>query len=213
MFHIKPKAPVLLFLIAMAFGNLSAQVDAYFSSGKFNTPKNDPYIETYLTIVGKSLAAKSIDDKFQNSISIECKIFKDSMLIKAKKYNLLGPLFLSSAPSFIDNQRYALPNGTYEMQLTLSDNYDPLKKPLLIKAPLEIDFNRLEIQSSSIQPLESFKKALSKAPLLNVVMILFLIQLIITLKQIKSFRFILKLIMQILSWAKPNLSSIPITWN
>ena len=150
----------LFFAVVMQLP-ISGQLDAFFNYGKFNTPKNEPYVETYLTIVGKSLATKAVDNKFQNSINIEFKLFKDSSLIKVKKYNLNGPAFYSSekAPSFIDNQRYALPNGTYEMQLTLSDNYDPAKKPLVIKAPLVIDFNEKEIQSSGIQPLESFKKS------------------------------------------------------
>ena len=157
---------MLLLLLAVIVGlDATAQVDAYFSSGTFNTPKNEPYVETYLTLVGKSLAAKPIDTKLQNSINVEFKLFKDSALIKVNKYNLMGPTFHSSekAPSFIDNQRYSLPNGTYEMQLTLSDNYDPTKKPLLIKAPLIVDFNEKELQSSAIQSLESFKKSTSES--------------------------------------------------
>ena len=157
---------VILFIFAVSLGgNSSAQVDAYFSSGKFNTPKNEPFIETYLTIVGKSLTAKRIDGKLQNSVSVELKIFKDSLLVKANKYNLLGPIFTSSqiAPSFIDNQRYSLPNGEYNIELSLRDNYEPARKALLIIAPLTIDFSDTELQSSTIQPLESFKKSVSES--------------------------------------------------
>ena len=158
---------ILLLFIASGPLVLNSQVDAYFSSGKFNTPKNEPFIETYLTIVGKTLAAKPVGDKFRNSINIELKIYKDSLLVKASKYNLLGPAFdaSASAPSFIDNQRYALPNGRYNLELTLRDNYDSVKKPLQIKAPILVRFGRHEIQSSSIQPLESFKKSTSQNPI------------------------------------------------
>jgi len=142
-----------------------AQIDAFFNSATFNTPKNEPYVETYLTIVGKSLAAKNTEDHFRNSVNVELKIFKDSLLVKANKYHLMGPPFLASdkTPSFIDNQRYSLPNGIYEMELTLSDNYDPAKKALLIKSTLVINFSDKELQSSSIQPLESFKKSTSES--------------------------------------------------
>ncbi|WP_317897106.1 GWxTD domain-containing protein [Aurantibacillus circumpalustris] len=159
--HKNLKSAVLLIFAVYLSGNLSAQVDAYYSSGVFNTPKNEPFIETYLTIVGKSLTAKRIEDKLQNSINVELKIFKDSVLVKVNKYNLLGPIFPSSqlAPSFIDNQRYSLPNGNYIIEISLQDNYEPARKPLLIKAPLKIDFNAVDLQSSSIQALESFKKS------------------------------------------------------
>ncbi|PBQ30497.1 hypothetical protein CNR22_01510 [Sphingobacteriaceae bacterium] len=157
---------ILLILAVLLPCLVPAQVDAYFSFGKFTTPKNEPFVETYLTIVGKSLAVKSRGgDQLQNSVTIEFKVLKDSIIVKANKYNLMGPVFLSSekSPTFIDNQRYALPNGVYEMELTLTDNYDPAKKPLLIKCPLVMDFDDKVLQSSSIQPLESFKKSIAES--------------------------------------------------
>ncbi len=159
------KFQLLLIITVLASFNVSAQIDAYFSSGKFNTPSNQPYLETYLTIVGKSLATKTVDDQLQNSINIELKLVKDSVIYKAAKYNLIGPTFPASAtaPSFIDNQRYSLPNGLYQMELTLRDNYDSLKKPLVIKSTQLIDFNTERIQSSSIQALESFKKSIKES--------------------------------------------------
>lgn len=141
-----------------------AQVDAYFSSCVFNTPQNEPYLETYLTIVGKSLTPKVSGDRFQNSVNVELKIFKDSTLVKANRYNLIGPIYLSSekTPAFIDNQRYALPNGNYQVELSLRDNYNETKKPLLIKAPVTLNFDTKELLSSCIQPLESFKKSITQ---------------------------------------------------
>jgi GWxTD domain-containing protein len=155
---------MLLFAVFLKFG-LTAQLDAYFSSGHFNTPKNQPYIETYLTIVGKSLSAKPVDNRLQNSVNIELKIYKDSSLFKTSRYNLIGPAFLSLAkpPSFIDNQRYSLPNGKYKLELALRDNYDSSKKPLLIKSFFQIDFSNMNIQASSIQALESFKKSTAES--------------------------------------------------
>jgi GWxTD domain-containing protein len=160
-FHIYLKIQGVAILIALFSLPGTAQMDAYFSSGKFNTPKNEPFIETYLTLVGKSLAAKNINGKFQNSVNIGFKVFKDSILVKSNKYNLLSPTFLASEqnPSFIDHQRYSLPNGTYNLELTLRDNYDSLNKPLVIKSPITIDFSDTLIQCSTIQPLESYKKS------------------------------------------------------
>lgn len=156
---------LILALAVFTTSYLPAQVDAYFSSAKFNTPSNQPYLETYLTLVGKSLAVKAVDNRLQNSINIELKLFKDSVLYKAAKYNLRGPLFIDPllAPSFIDNQRYSLSNGNYSLELSLRDNYDSLKKPLVIKSSFEMAFHQDEIQSSSIQVLESYKKSTSES--------------------------------------------------
>jgi GWxTD domain-containing protein len=154
--------PVLALLLAVfSLTALTAQVDAYFSIGKFNTPSNESFVETYMTLVGQSLASKNIDDKLQSSVNVFVKIFKDSVVVKAAKYNIIGPAFLTptNSPSFIDNQRYILPNGNYHLELVLRDNYDSTKKPLLIKSEITLDFNTKDMQGSSIQALESFKKS------------------------------------------------------
>jgi GWxTD domain-containing protein len=137
-----------------------AQVFAYFSSCVFNTPAHQSYAETYLTIHGASLFAKEEKGRYRNSVNIEVKFLKDSVIFKANKYNLIGPPFEkgSSAPSFIDNQRYILPNGNYDIELNISDNYSLRKKTLTIKDKISIAFNDGEIQLSSIQALESYTK-------------------------------------------------------
>lgn len=154
--------PLKILLFALFFtGSYSAQVDAYFNIGKFNTPSNEPFIETYFTIVGQSLATAKVDGMVRNSVGILFKLFKDSTVIRVNKYNLNGPAFIvgSKAPTFIDNQRYSVPNGNYRFEISLKDNYDSTKKALVIKGSIQIDFKANEIQSSSIQTLESYKKA------------------------------------------------------
>lgn len=160
---------LLLALLLLTFSNQQwrAQVDAFFSYGTFNTPSNQAFVETYITVLGKSLKAKAIDTKLQHAVIFSIKIKKDTLLVKSDKYRLLGPLFTDSsqAPSFIDNQRYSLDNGNYTIELTLNDANDSLKKPLTIKSNFSIYFNSNELQSSSIQALEHFKKATSDSKL------------------------------------------------
>jgi GWxTD domain-containing protein len=150
----------ILLIAVILTTRFNAQVITYFNVGAFNTPANQPYLETYLTIVGNSLFPKNVDGKFQNSVNIEVKILKDSTIVKANKYNLNGPVYSDSlnSPVFIDNQRYSLPNGVYTLQMTLTDRNQPKKKPTQIKQTILIAFTRTEIQSSSIQILESYKK-------------------------------------------------------
>ena len=160
--------PLIILFLAFGFSaSLNAGVSAYFNCGAFNTPQNRPFLETYLTIVGKSLFAKETNGHYQCSVNIVCTIFKDSAIVKANKYNLLGPEFNDKEGeiSFIDNQRYSLPNGIYTIELSLTDNYSPGSKPFVIKETVQLAFSTKELQSSSIQLLESFKKAAVPGPI------------------------------------------------
>lgn len=79
----------------------------------------------------------------------------------ANKYNLSGPLFSDTTkiPAFIDNQRYPLENGTYRIEITVKDNFQPKAKPVEFAQKFTLAFNQHQLQGSSVQILESFKKA------------------------------------------------------
>ncbi len=147
--------------------SLYCQPVCYFDLGVFNTPQNQPFIETYLTLPGNSLFAREVDHKFQNSVNILFTVFKDTTIVKASKYNVNGPLFNDSAtaPVFIDNQRYQLPNGKYRLELAITDNYHPGKKATIIRRDLNLAYTPSLIQCSSIQALESYRKSEIPGPL------------------------------------------------
>jgi GWxTD domain-containing protein len=142
-------------------------VIAYFSSAVFNTPTSQPFLETSLTIVGRSLSAKAQNGKFSNSVNVLMRIMKDSTIVKANKYHLNGPAFDSAgqAPNFIDIQRYNLSPGEYILHITLSDNNDTRIKPLDIKENVSVKFRGKNLMASTIQPLESYKRSEAPGPL------------------------------------------------
>jgi GWxTD domain-containing protein len=156
----------LILLFCLCFG-LKAQINAYYTSGIFNTPEKKPFLETYLTLVGKSLTAKEVNGNFQNSVNILIIIKQDSNIIKINRYNLSGPLFkdLKLPPTFIDNQRYSLTNGSYTVRMEIRDNNDSLKEALIVSDQIKIAFNDKEIQSSVIQTLEGYNKVDKYGPL------------------------------------------------
>jgi GWxTD domain-containing protein len=158
---------IFTFLVFLIFNSVSAQVKAYFAPALFYSPEQGAYIETNLTLVGKSIGRKKSDRGFINSVNITLRILKDSALVKAEKYNLSGPAFADSskAPNFIDCHRYPLPNGDYEIEVTLSDNNDTKKKSVTLRSPVSVDFQAGRIECSNIQPVESFKKAEKTGPL------------------------------------------------
>jgi GWxTD domain-containing protein len=161
------KATLLLILSVISICLKSNPITAFSSCAVFNIPGQQPFLETYLTLVGHSLKAKKANGKLQNSVTIVFTLYKDTMIVKANKYNLKGPLYsdTTNVPSFIDNQRYALPNGFYKARFSIADNNDPGAAPLVITETVEVNFNNTEIQSSGVELLESYSRSQVQGPL------------------------------------------------
>lgn len=148
---------VLFSLISSLF---YANVTVYFNYALFNTGSNKPYLETYLTISGNSVKYVPVSGGFQANVSVSWKITKGLEVIKSSSYNLLSPLVSDSLnkQSFIDNQRFSLPNGNYQLEFTITDNAVK-DKPTTHNEKITILYNRdKKIYSSDIQILESFTK-------------------------------------------------------
>ncbi|TSA27809.1 MAG: GWxTD domain-containing protein [Bacteroidetes bacterium] len=97
---------------------------AYLSYATFNSP-DGPYIETYLSVDAKSVIYERLPDgSFQGTVFI-LMTFKQNNEIKAfKKYELKSPKVADTTRRdfhFIDQQRFLLPNGSYEFEVQLSD--------------------------------------------------------------------------------------------
>lgn len=138
---------------------VSAQINAYFNSVAFNTPENQPYIETYLTISDKYLGLKKENDQNKQAVQVTYFLYQDSFLVQKNQYNLHGPLFTgTTAPAFLDVHRYKTQNGNYTIQIVLKDLNDPERKPLTIKQPIRIDFKSGVLAMSGVEYLESITK-------------------------------------------------------
>lgn len=60
-------------------------------------------------------------------MTLTWEIFKENAVVKKLSYNLWSPIAKdsSSFPSFIDNQRFSLPNGQYTLKFSIIDNAFP----------------------------------------------------------------------------------------
>ena len=159
----------LLTIIVLSGLSLSChgQVFAQYAGGVFNTPGAQAFAESYLYINGSGLFAKEEKGELRNSIHVAIKITKDSSIVTARKYNLIGPAFTraADAPGFIDQQRYALAEGDYAIELNISDNYTLRKKVITIRDSIHLHFPKNELVFSSLQPIDSYSKAPVTGPL------------------------------------------------
>lgn len=138
-----------------------SQLKAYFTYSTFFSPENGPYIETYLSVVGNSVKYRKTEaGKFQGSIEITMVFKQGENIQNFKKYNLLSPELddtLGSFVNFIDQQRFLLPDGTYNFELSISDKNSG-DQPFKSVQPVTIDFAKGKIVISDMELIESYKQ-------------------------------------------------------
>lgn len=142
-----------------------SNVTVYFNYGVFNTVSSKSFLETYITISGNSVKYIPKSGGLQASVTISWQILKGNEVVKKASYNLLSPKVNDSLnlPSFIDTQRFLLPNGDYTVDFEIIDNAFPNQKTTHSEK-IKILFSRdKKIDASDIQILESFSKSNSSS--------------------------------------------------
>jgi GWxTD domain-containing protein len=149
-------------LIIGFLGNaMSGNLRAYLSYASFVSPQDGPYVETYISVVGSSVVfSKTNTNKFQGAILVTMIFRQDSVIKDFKKYEVLSPEIEDTTKinfNFIDQQRFLLPNGKYNLEIAISDKFKN-RAPFKVTEPLEINFPTEKISLSGIQLIESFSK-------------------------------------------------------
>lgn len=157
---------ILTLLIALiialpAIASTPKFVQAQLFYSKFYSPTDGPYIETYLSVVGSSIEWIENDEgNFQGKVEVTM-IFRDAeKIVVFDKYELSSPQIKDTADRFInflDQQRFLLPNGSFDFEIRLKDMYSN-SPPFSATQTIELDFSNDEIGISGIQLVESFTK-------------------------------------------------------
>jgi GWxTD domain-containing protein len=154
----------LLILCSISFipGVFAKNIEAYFNYCTFQSPQSGPYIETYLSIIGNSLLYKKNDGNKKAELEITIIFRQNDEIADFKKFVLTGPYVsdtLDIYPNFIDQQRFSLPSGNYEIDIEIVDLNNPVKKKFFWSEPVEINFPPEKISISDVQLIESFTKS------------------------------------------------------
>ncbi|MBA3899162.1 MAG: GWxTD domain-containing protein, partial [Bacteroidetes bacterium] len=158
------KILLMLILPLLCSNTLTANgksVEAYFNYCTFYAPNGGPFIETYLSVIGNSLSHQKIGNKKQAKVEITLVFKKGEKIVDFKKFNLSGPEVDEASaelPNFIDQQRFSLQNGVYELEVEIKDLNAPDGQKLSVTEQLTIDIPDNDIIFSDIQLVESFKK-------------------------------------------------------
>lgn len=158
----KKHLAVFIFLwISSVTVSEAKNLKAYLSYYTFNTPENEPYLETHISVIGNSVKyAKLNNSKYQGSIGITILIKQEEKILKADKLNLLSPEVLDTlnTSNFLGQKRFKLSNGKYTLQLIIQDNNNLSNKDIVTQ-DFEINFPESSINVSDIVFLESYAKA------------------------------------------------------
>lgn len=152
---------LLLISAGAVLASAPRSLGAYLSHSTFNIPGESPYLETYLEIIGNTIVYKqNASGKYQGNVQVTMIIRQDSVIKDYRKFELLSPELEDTtavALNFIDQQRFMLANGSYELDLSIAD-LNTAVKPTVITYPVLIDFPGDRLSISGIQLINSFTK-------------------------------------------------------
>lgn len=155
----------LIFLVLFSLVGKSQNLQAYLSYSVFNTPDNNPFVETYLTVNGNSIKYQQLNNgNYQGTIDVQILFKVDDSIVNYAKYDLSGPVIsdtLEGRVNMLDVQRYVLPNGEYNIEISLRDKNDD-NKPIISYDNFTIDFIKDKMEFSDIELLSSYTKSDNK---------------------------------------------------
>ena len=154
----------LVFILVFALpgsGILAGNLWAFLSYATFNSPEG-PYVETYLSIAANSVKfVKNDQGRYQATVNILMTFKQENEIRAFKKYELHSAEIddtLAMDFQFIDQQRFAIPNGTYDFEIQLAD-----KNKTVAAVPynqnITIDFPTDRPSFSGVELVKTFTKA------------------------------------------------------
>ena len=153
---------ILLTLAAMATAwGMQAQMQAMFAFSTFYLAQEDrPYVETYISFDAWTLYFQPQENGvYRATAEVTLVARQQDSVYFVKKYDLNSPTVANLDEldfNFIDVQRFSLPNGIYDLELTLKDkNADSPSSTVVEKLLINYDQQRPVL--SSVQLMSEVK--------------------------------------------------------
>lgn len=135
---------------------VTAQMQALFGYSTFYLPQEDrPYMETYLQVDAWTVGfVQQPSGVYKAAVEVTLVARQQDSVVFAKKYDLGSPTVGSLDEldfSFLDVQRFALPNGVYEIELTLRDKSSEEQRPAMVTEKVVVNYDGSHPALSSLQ--------------------------------------------------------------
>lgn len=149
--------------------NLFSSVSAFFGYSTFNTPENKPYVETYFSVIGKSIKYQKLPSgKYIGTVNISVAFTQGDQIKAFKKVSVSSPEIDDTlkAVNFLHLERFPVDNGKYNLEIEVGDPLVP-GKVFKHKEEVEVLYPESEMMISSIQLLEGFNKTEGNTTMLS----------------------------------------------
>jgi GWxTD domain-containing protein len=160
----KNKTILLASVLVLLLGTHLKALDLGVSYAVMATP-TERYVEINLEIDPLSIFWSKIDsNRYQASADILILVKKGDVVVAYEKYTLNSPI-LEYYGNLLDVKRLAVPNGTYELEVTATDKLQEKNKARFARN-ITVD-NTPGLYMAEIQLLRSFKEETSDNPLVK----------------------------------------------
>lgn len=152
---------LLLLILSTSAIAQEKSLKAYLSYSTFAVPGSDSYIETYLAIQGSSVVfVENEPGSYQAAIEVTMVFTQGDSIRNFAKYELKSPIVYDLERTnfgIIDQQRFSLPDGDYNLELQIADINNPNVPAFSTNETIQLDYSGKEVMISAIQLVESFE--------------------------------------------------------
>lgn len=152
---------IVVILLGFQLDSEAQNVKADFDCASFYAPDKGPYVETYIAFHRNSLShILNKDSIMQASVEITMLFTNADAIKEYRKYKVVSPILPEleeNSNYFIDLQRIAIPEGIYNFQLIITDNYgaDTVKEYKTNKL-ISVNIPDKQLALSDIELLKSY---------------------------------------------------------
>lgn len=162
---------VVLFTLHLSPSAFAQGMQAVFGYATFYVvSQNRPYMETYLQFDAWTMKFEPTGDGvYQAKVEVTIVARQQDSVFFVKKYNLASPTVASLDDldfSFIDVQRFSLPNGLYTIDLTLRDMGSDAA-PAQVSERVVVNYDRSHPSMSSLQPMAEVTPTVGEGTMLS----------------------------------------------
>lgn len=155
---------IILFLwLSLSLFMTNGNVKAFLTYTTFNSPSDGTYMETYLSIVGKSLKyTKQSNGMFQANLVILFTFERNDSIKSFQKIALKSPQITDTTDQyfvdFLSFERFAVPTGSFNFTISIQD-INSKENPTISKENINIYYPNDKASISGIQLLSNIEKS------------------------------------------------------
>ena len=152
---------IFLLAVAMTIIQMAAaegkHLTALFSYATFYQQGTGSYVETYISFDAWNLNFVKNGNDYQAAVEVLITASVDDSMVMAKKYDVSSPRIATPEPerfNFLSVQRFALPNGIYNIQIKMRDK-NSSDEPTVIDQVVPLYYDTKRPALSSVQTMSN----------------------------------------------------------